>query len=60
MKFIKGKETFMYFLVSVDSNKEVNLATVLSAISGYCMADFFRKLFLKSALRKGIAIIPCV
>ena len=49
MKFIKAKETFiMYFLVSVDSNIEANLATVLSTVSGYCMCCFFRKPFLKS------------
>ena len=65
MKFLKGKETFiMCFLVSVDLNMEANLATVLSAVSDYCMGCFFRKLFLKSdtavALRRGISIIPCV
>jgi hypothetical protein len=49
MKFIKGKETFiMYFLVSVDSNMEANLATVLSAVSDYCMGCFFRKRKMKS------------
>ena len=65
MKFIKGKETFlMYFLVSVDSNMAANLASVLSAVSDYCMGFFFRKVFLKSdtavALRRGISRIPCV
>ena len=49
MKFIKGKETFMmYLLVSVDSNMAANLANVLSSLSDYCMGCFLCKLFLKS------------
>ena len=64
MKFIKGKETFMYFLVSVDSNMAANLASVLSAVSDYCMCCFSENFKRKSetavALRRGISIIPGV
>jgi hypothetical protein len=47
----------MYFLVSVDSNMAAYLASVLSAVSGYCMCCFSRKRKKKSdtafAFRSG-------